>query len=243
MGRFINGDGCLCANDDHTAYDLYTYCGNCPVDRYDVSGLFWKKLWNGFKKAVRKVLNKSNKIMVSIGINTAAIGAKILDMECVDGIYHAKFDCWQQHFGYNDFYDFVFDIGTSMESDQWYFSYNNKKYVFWAWKGNYINLGAGAELGIYHGGGPHWKVDKGLAMEMSMSLKYKGKEIISYKEKTWWLTGFNPKREYLDVTANQLSVKFTVKFNNKDMYYSFCDTCKNKNYTAKENTLTIEFSF
>lgn len=32
------------------------------------------------------------------------------------GIYHAKFDCWQHFFGYNDFYDFMFDIGTSMKS-------------------------------------------------------------------------------------------------------------------------------
>ena len=52
--------------------------------------------------------------------------------------------------------------------------YNKKDYIFWAWKGNYINLGAGAELGIYHGSELHWKVDKGLAMEMSMSLKYNG---------------------------------------------------------------------
>ena len=29
---------------------------------------------------------------------------------------------------------------------------NGTSYVLWAWKGDYINLGAGAELGIYTGG-------------------------------------------------------------------------------------------
>ena len=42
-------------------------------------------------------------------------------------------------------------------------------------EGGYINLGAGAELGIYYGGGPHWFVDKGLAQQMELCLVYKEK--------------------------------------------------------------------
>lgn len=89
----------------------------------------------------------------------------------------------------------------------------------WAWKGNYINLGAGAELGIYYGGEPHWLVDKSLAMEMSMSVKYRGKEIIDFSSNTWWLTGFNP--NYLDVKATDLKVAYTVKFNKRALYNAF----------------------
>ena len=91
------------------------------------------------------------------------------------GIYHARFDCWQQYFGYNDFYDFMFDIGTSMESDKFKFDYNRMWYIIRIWKGNYINLGAGAELGIYYdrNGGPCWKVNKNLWQRMTLTL-YRG---------------------------------------------------------------------
>lgn len=32
------------------------------------------------------------------------------------GVYHARQDCWQQYGGYNDLYDFAFNLGTSMEA-------------------------------------------------------------------------------------------------------------------------------
>lgn len=51
------------------------------------------------------------------GINTAAIGGFLLDMQKDKyGIYHANFNCPPQYAGYNDLYDFFFDIGTSMLS-------------------------------------------------------------------------------------------------------------------------------
>lgn len=230
----------MAANDDCAAYTLFAYCGNCPVDRYDNSGLLWKKIWNGLKKSARKVLNKTNKIMVSIGIDTAAIGAYILNMKKDKyGVYHANFDCWQQYFGYNDFYDFMFDIGTSMQSKNFIFNSKGKKYVLWAWKGDYINLGAGAELGIYYGGGFHWLVDKKLAMNMSMSLKYRGATIISYSANTWWLTGFNPK--YLSVKASDLKVSFTVKFNKTKMFSDFRKATTSWSFDTRKNTANFTF--
>ena len=63
-----------------------------------------------------------------------------------EGVYHASFDCWQQLFGYNNLYDFFFDLGTSCEPAKFPFTYNGKEYIIWMWKGDYINLGAGAEL-------------------------------------------------------------------------------------------------
>lgn len=29
------------------------------------------------------------------------------------------------------------------------YSYNNKEYVLWMWKGDYWNLGTGSEIGLY----------------------------------------------------------------------------------------------
>ena len=60
--------------------------------------------------------------------------------------YHAKQDCLQQHAGYNDAYDWVFNLGTSMAREKFKFSYSGKDYILWAWKGDYLNFGAGAEL-------------------------------------------------------------------------------------------------
>ena len=239
VGRFISIDVYLGANDDHTSYDLYTYCGNCPINRYDRGGRTWDNVWNSIKNRIRKGLNKTNKVLICLGVDTAACGAYFLDMNKDRyGIYHAKFDCWQYKYGYNDFYDFMFDIGTSMKSAKFPFEYSKKSYILWAWKGNYINLGAGAELGIYYGGEPHWLVDKKLAMNMSMELKYKGDRIISHSAKTWWITGFNPKPKYLDAKASDLKATFKVIFNNKGMYEAFRNkfnrkwTCNNKKKSA-----------
>ena len=66
-----------------------------------------------------------------------------------DGVYHTRQDCWQQFFGYNEFYDWAFSLGTDMRREKFIFKCNEKEYIFWAWKGDYLNLGAGAELGIY----------------------------------------------------------------------------------------------
>jgi hypothetical protein len=71
-------------------------------------------------------------------------------------------------------------------------------------------------------------VDQNLAMPMTLTLDYNGKQIISYNPKKvdpqifdplrkstdkWWVTGFNP--DYQDVKANQLTATYTVDFSNK----------------------------
>jgi hypothetical protein len=199
---------------------MFAYCGNDPINRYDDEGAIWKSIWEKAKSVVSSILHNANSYLRSKGVDTAAIGGYLLNMEKdSNGIYHAKFDCWQQYFGYNDLYDVVFDLGTSMKSKKFEFSCGGSRYIIWAWKGDYINLGAGAELGIYYGGGPHWYVDKGLAMKMSLTLKYKGNTIISYNSTTWWITGFNPK--YTNLSASNLTATFTIWFNSSSMYYAF----------------------
>ena len=131
------------------------------------------------------------------------------------GIYHARFDCWQQYFGYCNFYDVVFDLFTNMRKDRFEFSIDNQDYIFWLWKGDYLNLGAGCELGVYKRweyNDKFWKVDKNLALPMTLNLKYNGREIIDYKpdSKQWWITGFNS--NYDDVNVDKLTASFSVKF-------------------------------
>ena len=239
--RWLNVDRMMGANNEVSTYALFTYCGNNPIDRYDVEGMFWSKI----KSGVRSFLKKTNKVLVSIGIDTAAIGAYYLNMtKDRNGIYHANFDCWQQYFGFNDFYDFVFDLCTSMERRKFEFKSGSKWYVLWAWKGNYINLGAGAELGIYYNNnhGPHWSVDKALAMDMSLDLKYRGSSIIKYHKTTWWITGFNPNPKYFDVKASELKVTYTIRFKNTKMYSNFKKE-HSKAWLCNNDTKIVKFSF
>jgi hypothetical protein len=212
MGRFINADGAMGVSSDLNTYNLFAYCGNNPVARCDSSGCWWIEL-----ACIH--IHMLNNIAVAIGIDTAALGAQSLDMEADDaGVYHAKFDCWQQYFGYNILYDVAFDMGTSMETARFSFTFSRNTYTIWAWKGNYINLGAGAELGIYRGGGAFVSAYKHLAIKMSMGVACEGKQIIYYapQERQWWITGFNP--NYPNRFAWQLTACFVLTFHNRGMY-------------------------
>ena len=232
-GRFINADNTAFISSSGTAIgdNIYTYCENNPINRSDREGTFFKEIYNKLKKTVRKITHGVNNILVKMHVDTAKIGSIALQMKKdKQGVYHASYNCWQQLAGYNDFYDMAFDLGTSMKRNKCAFtcSANKKGYVFWGWKGDYINLGAGAELGFYRrskGIFEHYVVDKHFTFKMSMKLYYKNKCIINYHPSNlqWWLTGFNPK--YLNVNASKLRVKFVVHFNNhKNIFKSFYNT-------------------
>jgi len=147
-----------------------------------------------------------------------------------NGVYHIKQDHWQsrKYIGYNDFYDYVFDIVTDMSPAKFDFTYNEEQYIFWAWKGDYINLGAGAELGIYYGGEPHWLINTDLAMKMTMDLYLGDKKIASWApdENNWWITSFVP--EYQNVSAADITAIITVTFSDPHMLYAFSESEKVK---------------
>jgi hypothetical protein len=139
---------------------------------------------------------------------------------------------------YDIIYKFSIKYGNKYEGN---FTYNNENYIFWAWKGDYINLGAGAELGIYYGGlskdFSHWKVDKSLAMSMSLNLSHKthGNIVKNWNnngKETWWITAFAPK--YKKLKAHDLTANFNVEFKNEDMFYEFLKTEK-KGWTYDKN--------
>ncbi len=202
------------------------------------------------KPAVRIVSNVSVSLL---GSRAADIGAFILNMsKDEEGIYHANFNCWQQYFGYHDFYDSVFDAATSMRRKKFPFDSNGDgKYdrILWAWKGDYLNLGAGAELGVYKKwtyGNDIWIVDKNEAMKMTLKLDYKGKNIINWqpKSKQWWITAFN--HDYQNVNRDNLTAEFTVTFNSTIAYNRFMEEWNIKKYEwdkdkTKNNTAIYVF--
>lgn len=209
-----------------------------------------EKIKDATSTATSTVIHGANNVAVKLGINTAAIGGKMLMMKQDDqGVYHADFDCWQSNFGYNKLYDFAFDIGTSMEPNKAMFSYGGQNYILWAWKGDYVNLGAGAELGIYYGGkdeNSHWLVDKNLAMPMTLTLNHrtKGNVVNNWKDTTWWITAFNPAKKFLNVNANDLTVTFTVDFSkNRNLFNALASSSNKGNWQLDSRTLTAKLTF
>ena len=167
-----------------------------------------------------------------------------------EGIYHANFDCWQQYFGYTDLYDLIFDCATSMLSHKFEFDVNNDGYndhVLWAWKGDYLNLGAGAELGIYEKwdyDSSIWKVNKNDAMKMTLKLDHKNKgTLFDWKptNRQWWITGFDYKTQ--NVAREDLTATYTVQFNSSNYYNSFKNQNDIKKYWSFNSNMSAKLIF
>ena len=150
-----------------------------------------------------------------------------------DGIYHIDQSYWQSiHFvGYNDLYDKAFDFGVGLTgytvgNDKFSFTYDGKEYIIWMWKGDYINLGAGAEVGIYKESivPGHYLTSDENSMPMSLKLQQidTGKVLFDYHptEKQWWINGFDPSTQR--VLKKNLQLTVTIDFSkNQDLFYAF----------------------
>ncbi|SFD30010.1 von Willebrand factor type A domain-containing protein, partial [Ruminococcus albus] len=135
--------------------------------------------------------------------------------------FYNKLNTWQILGGYNQFYDDVFKWGTNdnMYANNLYFSDNGIKYVLWYWRGDYLNLGAGSEIGLYYRndsnpvqnaistgvekiiGDEHWfstdfKIPMTLSLYWAPFLPSADKMYPLYnwapENPQWWITGFDP---------------------------------------------------
>lgn len=141
-------------------------------------------------------------------------------------------ESWQRIFGYNFLYDIAFSHATkdNMRSAQIYFKNDNlMQHSIWLWRGDYLALGSGAEIGIYKkitiDGKEHWKaVDFEIPMTLSL-YNYNNKNSINNVfswnpvNKQWWITGFNTNYSNVDV-AKQVLIGTLDFSEHKDMYES-----------------------
>lgn len=149
-----------------------------------------------------------------------------------DGVYHSDRECWQQYFGYNDVYDYAFGAATSMKPKKYQFQIKDgTTYTIWMWKGDYLNLGAGCETGIYVGDGFHVECGTGTNLHMTLNLydKRTGKKIFEYDpdEPQWWITGFNPK--FQDMDSDNLDVHGSIDFSDEpELWEAFFNEYKDE---------------
>ncbi len=242
-------------NDRVSGPKLPTQGTGFGKDAVDWLKLFGGKIYDGASAVTSTTIHGAEWVASNVlKIDTATAGEVFLNMyKDSKGVYHANFDCWQAKFGYNASYDFFFGVGTSMLPAISQFRSGGQDYRLWAWKGDYINLGAGAELGIYKRmtvagyDTPQWAVDKSLAMTMTLNLKenIKGNTIISYapSNKQWWITGFNP--AYKNVKASSLTASYSVTFNNSTMYTDFKNSLDpdDKRWVLDDKKYIAKFEF
>ena len=151
-------------------------------------------------------------LFTGIGELDEVVGAYILNFihDEYNIAYHAQPETWQRKFGYNRFYDDVFDAGTEMiTSKDLRFEVNDKTYALWMWKGDYWNLHSGSEIGLYEYAG----IDKSTNMPlfnaidfelpMTLNLYYynsdKKIDTVFHWYPTvpqWWITGFNTSMKF-----------------------------------------------
>jgi hypothetical protein len=164
-----------------------------------------------------------------------------------NGVYHAKQDALlQSRAGYTDLYDEGFDLACNMGKQKFEFSTGNEDYMIWLWKGDYLNLGAGAETGIYKGGGPWLDCDINDSMPMTLRLEdEKGNTIYDWKpqDNNWWCTGFNPK--YQNEKASNITSYGSIDFSNHldlwDAFYKKYDGWAPWSFDPKNHIATYEW--
>lgn len=155
-----------------------------------------------------------------------------------DIVYHSQPETWQREFGYTEFYDDVFRIGSYMNYGRVEFETERKTYALWTWKGDYWNLQSGAEVGLYvydkklNDNRYYDAVDFEIPMTLSL-YNYNNKNNIETifnwapEKEQWWITGFNPELTEPN-PEKMISVASIDLSTNKDLYYALKGTDNSK---------------
>ena len=102
-GRFLNADGYVSTGQDMTGNNMFAYCGNNPVNRFDPNGQGWlSNLWNKVKKVLTDFV-KPYKVSPSKNSNKSS-GLSINDFKNNDNTY-SLYDSRRNATRNNSFYE------------------------------------------------------------------------------------------------------------------------------------------
>jgi RHS repeat-associated protein len=277
VGRFISVDPLLDSGEP-AQFNAYVYSGNNPVTWSDPTGMSWDSFWGDVAKNGQKFLAAAGKwvdnhkpqirslvhfvatnpVMMAITNEKNPIVRTIshyfagMDKHS-DGTITSAAQAPQLLGGYNDVYDKVFDATChTAPPEKFDFTYGDKNYVVWAWKGDYLNLGAGAEIGFYSQDkddtDEHWGADQdGYIPKMTMSLRGAGAggaEIVGFApdKAQNWVAGWKPSMQ--KTYPKDLAATMTVDFsNNKGMLKAFEEKWGGDKgpWTIKNGVATLNF--
>ena len=130
---------------------------------------------------------------------------------------------WQSRVGYDTIYDTAFSLGGPIYRQRYKFTTgtgeNIKYFVIWIWKGDYWNLGAGAEIGIYVAktqeqyDNNFYEVDENLVLDVNMDIKYRTLSgllpitLNNLTQRNWWVCSFSPAIQHPNVNWIDVNVK------------------------------------
>ena len=134
---------------------------------------------------------------------------------------------------------------------------NGETFTVWSWKGDYMNLGAGTETGIYQatGDGFHYTSATDYACDMSLSLSYQGEKLFDYSPygdsalwengAQWWVDGFDSKTQNVQAVnlTSSTTINFSTMYNGDAMFDSFYDdlsTHGNVVYSGGNNVVVVD---
>ena len=190
----------------------------------------------------------------------ASLGSRFLNFKADSkGVIHSQHRQWQASGGYNNGYDALFRTftGNNMDREKFQFAVGDMEYIIWTWRGDYLNLGAGAEIGIYSR--PTWLaqdsdkldqyfVDYDLAMPMQLYLyNYENSSDIQNihswapDEPQWWICSFNPQYLRDDVDVSKQIMIGSMDFSgNEEMYDCFVAEMNKVGNDEKRKYLTYD---
>lgn len=279
VGAFISADPLLDTGLS-AQFNAYVYSGNNPMTWSDPSGLWW---WNDVVAAVVKTavttINtvskwvKEPKLFVRAFVKTVVSLSPLVWVtqsthpvvrdvfqnaagmnQDSGGNYSTGATPAQLLGGYNDAYDAVFDVTCdTAPPEKFEFTYGDKVYVLWAWKGDYLNLGAGAEIGFYSQDKDNkdfqWDADQdGFMPKMTVNLRGPGgTEIADFKpaEAQSWVGEWNPNMQHM--RSEDLAAEMTVDFSeDPGMMVEFQnsltgDDVDKWSFNRDTNTATLQF--
>ena len=191
-----------------------------------------------------KIVSWIAKVIKVMANNDAATiaGAEILNfvMDADNVAYHSVPNTWQRDFGYNEFFDEVFRMGTQMEKVVIPVNTKSGRYALWMWKGDYWNLHSGAEIGLYKysnnfSSTAHYDaVDFSVPMKLSLYDYGNEKNIDTIfnwapNDAQWWITGFSGlNKKYKTPNCDKMNVIGQVNLSlHQDIYNALKNLQKN----------------
>ncbi|EHI97928.1 cell wall binding repeat-containing protein [Clostridium sp. DL-VIII] len=242
------------------------------IDRYylDATGKwipnFVPENLSSTQKDAKELLDNQTAVSLTQSDETKDAFAAMNFEKDENGVYHASQpDCWQYIGGYCDFYDYVFNAATSMNKLKYPFKVGDIEYIIWMWKGDYLNLGAGGEVGIYDNEHSIPSVDiagintpsidnipglyepsKDNVLNMTLHASIDGITTIfdwDPGEPNWWITGWNPK--FQNIAQENIVLSGTIDFSGyDDLWEEFYDEYEKDEYlTFNTDTHIVDFEW